>query len=175
MAALQRTRFSVSRRDAGAGLVAGVAALLANVLFHASLAARMVLSNPATVFADPDIVWSTFQWGPLTALPLVVTPVAALVVGTAVWLIGMPDEPAPRRGAAAGVATAFASLVVLALVFGVFAGLSAISTAPSDAVGDFFFLTVLVFVFGTVITASVIAPVGALVGYGYEWYLGRRG
>jgi len=85
MAALQRTRFGVSRRDLGAGLVAGGAALLANVLFHASLAARMVLSNPATVFADPDVVWSTFQWDALTVVPLVVTPVAALVVGTVVW------------------------------------------------------------------------------------------
>ncbi|MBX0305320.1 hypothetical protein [Haloarcula salinisoli] len=174
MSALQRSRRGVSRRDVGAGLVAGVAALLANVLFHAAMMARVFISDPATVLADPDIVLSIVQLGPLTALPLVVAPVAALVVGTVVWRIGMPDEPAPRRGAGAGVVTAFGSLVVLALVFGVIAGLSAISTAPFDAVGEFFVITMVVFVFGTVITASVIAPVGALVGYGYEWSLARR-
>jgi len=174
MSALRRPRFGVSRRDVGAGLVAGAAALLANVLFHASMVARVVISNPATVFADPDVVWSTFQWGPLTALPLVVAPVAALVVGTVVWRWLVPDEPTPRRGAAAGVVTAFGSLVVVALVFGAIAGLAAIATAPFDAVGELFFVTMLVFVFGTVFTASAIAPVGALVGYGYEWYLGRQ-
>jgi len=112
--ALRGSRLGVSRRDVGAGLVAGVAALLANVLFHASMVARVVISDPAAVFADPDIVWSTVQWGPLTALPLVVAPVAALVVGIVVWRIGMPDEPAPRRGAVAGVVTAFGSLLGLA-------------------------------------------------------------
>jgi hypothetical protein len=28
-------------------------------------------------------------------------------------------------------------------------------------------------VFGTVLAESVFAPLGALVGYGYEWYLSR--
>jgi len=99
---------------------------------------------------------------------------AALVVSTVAWRIGMPDEPAPRRGAVDGVVTAFGSLAVLALVFGVLTGLSAVPTAPFGAVGEFFVITMVVFVFGTVTSAAVIAPVGALVGYGYEWALTGR-
>ncbi|MDS0260812.1 hypothetical protein NDI56_15505 [Haloarcula sp. S1CR25-12] len=170
MSALQRSRFGVSRRDVGAGLVAGVAALLANVLFHAMMVTRLVLSNPDRVFADPGIVWSTFQWDLLTVAPLVVTPLVAVVAGTVVWRWLVPDEPTPRRGAVAGVVTAFASLLVLAAVFGILAGVS----APSDALGQFVLIASLVFFFGAVGTAAIIAPLGALVGYGYEWYLARQ-
>ena len=64
--------------------------------------------------------------------------------------------------------------MALALVFGALAGLTALSTGTSDAVGDFFAITVVVLVFGTVLTGTVIPPVGALVGYGYERSLSRR-
>jgi hypothetical protein len=66
--------------------------------------------------------------------------------------------------------TAFASLLALAAVFGLFAGVG----APFDALGQFVFIAGLVFLFGAVGTAAVIAPLGALVGYGYERYLSRR-
>jgi len=175
MSPLQLTRSGVSRRDVGAGLVAGVAALVANVLFHVYLVAQVVVSNPASVFADPDIVRSVFQWDSITVAALAVTPVVAVVAGTVVWRVVVPEAPMPRRGAVAGVVTAFLSLLGLALAFGGLAALSELPHgAPFVAVSAFLNITAIVFVFGSVLAGAVFAPVGAAVGYGYEWYLSRR-
>jgi len=163
-----RHQLGVSRRDVGAGVVAGVAALLANVLFHASMMARIALSDPAGV-------WSYLEWDPLFLYPLVVTPVVAVLVGTVVWRWLVPEAPTPGRGAVAGVVTAFASMLGVALAFGVPAGLSELSHGtPFGAVSTGLFFTGIVFVLGSFATGAIFAPVGAAVGYGYEWYLSRR-
>ena len=50
--------------------------------------------------------------------------------------------------------------------------LSEISAGPLvGAISEFLFLTVLIAVFGGLITAPVITLLGALVGYGYERYI----
>lgn len=172
MSALQRTRLGVSRRDVGAGLVGGVAALLANVLFHAALFLKVFAE---VAFTDPASALSILRWDPLTVSALVVTPVVAILAGTVVWRLLVPDDPTPRRGAVAGVVTAFASLLGFALAFGVLAGLSELSQgAPFGAVSAFLTITALVFVFGSLLAGTVFAPLGALVGYAYEWYLARQ-
>jgi len=45
---------------------------------------------------------------------------------------------------------------------------------PLDTFVKFVFITAVVLVFGALGTAAIIAPLGALVGYGYEWYLERQ-
>jgi len=78
-------------------------------------------------------------------------------------------------GAAAGFLTALASMLGVALAFGVLAGLSELSPgAPFAAVSTGLFMTGLVFGYGSLATGSIFLPVGAAVGYGYEWYLARR-
>lgn len=50
--------------------------------------------------------------------------------------------------------------------------LSEISADPLvGAISEFLFLTVLIAIFGGLITAPVITPLGVLVGYGYERYI----
>lgn len=158
MAALQRMRFYVPRRDVGAGLVIGTAALLANVLFYA--------------------VWSVlwgYNWFWILGPALVLTPVTAVVTGTVVWRVVLSDDPTPLRGAGAGVVTAVLSLLGFALVFGVISALSDLFRgAPSDALTAFLFMAFSIFVFGGLLTVAIIVPIGAAVGYGYEWYLARR-
>ena len=103
---------------------------------------------------------------------MILAPVIAVFVGTAVWRVMMPDEPDPRYGAVAGVVSAFGSLFVFAALIGLMFSLSQVSVgALVGAVPEFLFLTALIAVFGGLITAPVITPLGALVGYGYERYI----
>jgi hypothetical protein len=106
---------------------------------------------------------------------MVVTPVVALVVGTVVWRVMMPDEPDPHYGAIAGVVSALGSLFVFAASIGFIFSLGQASTGGlAGALSEFVFLTALIAVFGGVITLPVVAPLGALVGYCYERYVVGR-
>ena len=89
----------------------------------------------------------------------------------------MPDEPNTLYGAAAGVVSAFGTLFVFAASIGFISSLSRVSAgALAGAISEFLFLTVLIVVFGGLITAPVITSLGAIVGYGYERYIvGGRG
>ena len=140
MSALQRTRLGMSRRDIGAGLVGGVAALLANALFQLFWVVQLLVANPAAVLTDPEILWSAVQWDTITVAALTITPVVALVAGTVVWRAGMPEEPTPRLGAVAGVGTAFLSLLGFALAFGVFSALSDLSRGALFEAVDVFLI-----------------------------------
>jgi hypothetical protein len=108
-----------------------------------------------------------------------VAPVPALVAGTLAWRWVVPAEPDPRRGAIAGVVTALGALLGVALLFGAFTGgyelvrssdegVVGVLLALPGALGDFLALTAIVFVFGALITGSIIVPLGALAGWGYE-------
>jgi hypothetical protein len=106
---------------------------------------------------------------------MIVTPVVAVIVATVVWRVMMPDEPDPRYGAVAGVVSAVGSLLVFAASIGLMFSLSQFSAgALVDAVSEFVFITGLIAVFGAIVTLPLVTPIGAFVGYGYEWYLARR-
>jgi hypothetical protein len=52
------------------------------------------------------------------------------------------------------------------------ASLSQLSAGTlGGAVSEFVYVTAVIILFGAIIMAPVVAPLGALVGYGYEWYI----
>jgi hypothetical protein len=161
----------VSRRDVGAGLVGGGSALLAAVLLN--------LWNFFQTFRargfDSASLAEYRRGSELIFLGMIVAPVIAVFVGTVVWRVMMPDEPNPRYGAVAGVVSAVGSLFVFAASIGLVFSLSQVSAgALVGVVFEFIYLTAIIAVFGGLITLPVIAPIGAIVGYGYEWYVARR-
>jgi hypothetical protein len=158
----------VSRRDVGAGLAAGGSALLGAVLINLW---NFVQTLRARGFNSASLA-EYRQGSEIIFLGAIFAPIIAVFVGTVVWRVMMPDEPNPLYGAAAGVASAFGTLVVFAASIGFMFSLSEISTGPLvGAISEFLFLTVLIAVFGGLITAPVITLLGALMGYGYERYI----
>ena len=156
----------VSRRDFGAGLAAGGSALLGAVLIN--------LWNSVQTFRargfDSASIAGYRRGSEIIFLGGIFAPIIAVFVGTIVWRVMMPDEPNPRYGAVAGVVSALGSLFVFAASIGFVFSLSP-AGALAGAISEFLFLTVLIAVFGGLITAPVITPLGALVGYGYERYV----
>ena len=158
----------VSRRDVGAGLATGGSALLGAVLVNLW---NFFQTFRARGFDSASIV-EYRRGSEIIFLGMILAPVIAVFVGTVVWRVMMPDEPDPRYGAVAGVVSAFGSLFVFAASIGLVFSLSQISAgALVGAVSEFLFLTALIAVFGAAITAPVITPLGALVGYVYERYI----
>ena len=161
----------LSWRDVGAGLAAGGSALLAAVLVNLW---NFVQTFRARGFDSASI--AEYRRGSeITFLGMIVTPVVALIVATVVWRVVVSDEPDPRCGAVAGVVTAVGSLFIFAALIGFMFSLSQVSAGGlASALSEFVFLTALIAVFGGMITLPVIAPIGAIVGYGYEWFLTQR-
>jgi hypothetical protein len=158
----------VSRRDVGAGIAAGGSAFLGAVLINFW---NFVQTFRARGFNSVSLA-EYRQGSEVLFLGGIFAPIIAVFVGTIVWRVMMPDEQHPRYGAAAGVASAFGTLVVFAASIGFVFSLSEFSAGPLvGAFFEFLFLTVLIAVFGGLITAPVITPLGALVGYGYERYI----
>ena len=158
----------VSRRDVGAGLAAGGSALLGAVLIN--------LWNFFQTFRargfDSASIAGYRRGSEILLLGGIFAPAIAVFVGTVVWRVMMPDEPNPLYGAAAGVVSAFGTLFVFASLIGFMFSLSQVSAGLLvGAISEFLFLTVLIAVFGGLITAPVITLLGALVGYGYERYI----
>ena len=158
----------VSRRDVGAGLAAGGSALLGAVLIN--------LWNFFQTFRargfDSASIAEYRRGSEIIFLGIFLAPVIAVFVGTVVWRVMMPDEPNPRYGTVAGVVSAFGTLFVFAASIGLMFSLSEISTGSLiGVISEVLFLTVLIAVFGGLITAPVIILLGALVGYGYERYV----
>ena len=158
----------VSRRDIGAGLATGGSALLGAALIN--------LWNFFQTFRargfDSASIAEYRRGSELLFLGMILAPVIAVFVGTVVWRVMMPDEPNPRYGAVAGIVSALGSLFVFAASIGLVFSLSRVSAgALVGVVSEFLFLTALIAVFGGAITAPVIVPLGALVGYVYEWYI----
>lgn len=131
-----------SRRDVGAGLAAAGSTYVAAAL----LALFDLLSG------------SVSRGNPVVTVGMIVTPVLALTVATAVWRVTMPDEPNPRYGAVAG---AFSGAVSV-LVFAVLVAITAVLTGAAVP-----WIPVIVG-FGLLYTLPVVVPIAALVGYGYE-------
>jgi hypothetical protein len=102
---------------------------------------------------------------------MIVTPFIALIVATVVWRGMMPDEPEPVYGAIAGVVSALGSLFIFATLIRLVFSLSQFSAGALLAgVSEFIFITAVIALFGGIITLPITAPLGACVGYGYEWY-----
>jgi hypothetical protein len=148
----------LSRRNVGAGLAAGGSAFLAAVLF---------------------ILWNFVQGfrprgSPVLFLALLVTPVVALLVTTAVWRVTMPDEPKPVYGALAGAFAAVVSILTFAALIGLMAFITESSAStPGGSVSEFISFAAFFVVYGGLVTLPFVIPIGASVGYGYEWYLAR--
>jgi hypothetical protein len=105
-------------------------------------------------------------------LTIIVGPIIAAFVATAVWRVIMPDEPAPVYGAIAGVVSALGSLFVFAVLIGFMGSLARLPAGGhAGAISDFVLLTAIIAIIGGVVAVFFIAPIGALVGYGYERYL----
>jgi hypothetical protein len=143
----------VSRRDVGTGLAAGGSALLAAVLVNLW---NFVQTFRARGFDSASL--AEYRRG-----------------SEVVWRVMMTDEPDPVYGAIAGVVSAVGSLFVVAAVIGFMFSLSQVSAgALVGAVSEFVFITAVIALFGGIVTLPITAPLGAVVGYGYERYFARR-
>lgn len=159
----------VSRRDVGAGLAAGGSAFLGAVLVNLW---TFFQTFRARGFDSVSIAEYSRGANGVVFLGILLGPVIAVFVGTVVWRVMMTGESNPRYGALAGVVSAFGSLFVFAASIGFMFSLSrGVAGALADAIFEFLFLTVLIAVFGGAITAPVIIPLGALVGYSYERFI----
>lgn len=159
----------VSRRDVGAGLATGGSALLSAVLINLW---AFVQTFRARGFDSASIAEYARGVNGIVFLGIILAPIIAVFVGTVVWRVVMPDEPNRLYGAAAGVVSAFGTLFVFAALIGFMFSLSEIFAGPRvGRISEFLFLTVLIAVFGGLITAPVITLLGVLVGYGYERYI----
>jgi hypothetical protein len=158
----------VSWRDVGAGLAAGGSAFLGAALINLW---NFVQTFRARGFNSVSLA-EYRQGSEIIFLGGIFAPIIAVFVGTIVWHVMMPDESNPLYGAAAGVVAAFGTLFTFAALIGFVFSLSEFSAGPLvGAIFEFLFLTVLIAVFGGLITAPVITPLSALVGYGYERYI----
>jgi hypothetical protein len=105
---------------------------------------------------------------------MIVTPVVALLVTTAVWRVTMPDEPKPAYGAIAGAFAAVVSTFVFTALICLGASITESSTGTlGGSVSEFVSFAATIAVYGGLVTLPVIIPIGASVGYGYEWCLAR--
>jgi hypothetical protein len=153
----------VSQRDIGAGVVAGGAALLGLFLFNNLVLGEEFRSQG--LFADSMFVY-------VSEFPV---PIIAVCVSTVVWRVMLPEEPAPVRGALAGIVSAFGTLIVLGVLQGVVNSLEAIfDGALNDVVSEFIIAFAVIALWGSLFSAILIAPLGVIGGYGYERYLAQR-
>ena len=105
-------------------------------------------------------------------LAMLVTPVVALLVATTVWRLTMPDEPNPVYGAIAGVVAAVVSVFIFTSLIGLMA---AITESLAGSLGgssvEFVSFAGFIALYGGIFTLPAVVPIGASVGYGYEWYI----
>jgi hypothetical protein len=103
---------------------------------------------------------------------MIVTPVLALLVATVVWRVTMPDEPKPVYGALAGAVSAVVSIVIFTALIGLMASVTEFFAGSlGGSLSDFVSFAVAIAVYGGIVTLPFIIPIGASVGYGYEWYV----
>ena len=152
----------VSRRDVGAGIVAGVAALLGIFLFN-------------SLILDESIRFQVISRSMFVYVSDFPVPLIAVCVSTVVWRVMLPEEPAPVRGALAGIVSAFGTLVVLGVLQGVVNSVEALfAGALSDVVSEFIIAFAVIAFWGSIFSAILIVPLGVIGGYGYERYLAER-
>ena len=149
------------------------------VFSHRAARAGLAAGGSAFLAAVGYLLWNVGQGSlrgtPLAFLAVLVTPVITLSVATLVWRVGVPDEPTPVYGAIAGAATAAISISLFTAFIGVLASLtdgsaSTLAGSVSEAIsfaGSFV-------VYGGLFTLPVVVPLGAVLGYGYEWYVDKR-
>ena len=148
----------LSQRDVGAGVAAGGSAFLAAVL--------LLLRNFVQGFRP--------RGSPVLFLAMILTPVVALLVATVVWRVTMPDEPKPVYGALAGAFAAVVSIFIFTALIGLIASVTEfLAGSLGVSISEFISFAAIIAVYGGLVTLPVIIPIGASVGYGYEWYLAR--
>ena len=123
------------------------------------------------------ILWNVVQGfrprgSPVLFLAMLVTPVVALLVATTVWRLTMPEEPNPVYGAIAGVVAAVVSVFIFTSLIGLMA---AITESLAGSLGgssvEFVSFAGFIALYGGIFTLPAVVPIGASVGYGYEWYI----
>jgi len=160
---------SVSKRDIGAGFVLGGSALLVAIMFNLWNFAQTFI---ALGFDSASIAEYRRLGNDIFLLAIIVAPVIAAFVATAVWRLMLPNEPTPYLGGIAGGISAFGSLFGFAAIISFVATLSRLPHATfSSPVSDFIFITVIITISGGIVTLPIITTVGGIVGYGYERYL----
>jgi len=161
----------VTRRDIGAGIAVSGSALLAAVLFNLW---NFIQTFRALGFDSASIAEYRQLGNDIFLLAIIVAPVTAAFVATAVWRVMIPDEPAPNYGAIAGIVSAVGSLFVYAVLIGFMLSWSQLTAGAVAGAVYFVRITAIITLFGGVVTVPFIAPTGSLVGYGYERYLAGR-
>jgi hypothetical protein len=105
---------------------------------------------------------------------MILTPLVALLVATVVWRVTMPDEPKPVYGGIAGAFAAVVSIFIFTAVVGLMASVTEFFAGSlGGSISEFISFVATIAVYGGLVTLPVIIPIGASVGYGYEWYLAR--
>jgi len=164
----------VTRREVGAGVVAGVAALVASLLFVPALDLY-----PLGLSADARY-W--FGYAPVFAA------IAGLVAGAAVWRRGTSLESTPERGVLAGVAAAVGTVVLVPLLAGLYLlvfpvllgtvagdGWSGVLRVYPLYVRESVVVAWTVAVNWSPLVGAILVPLGALVGWAYQRRLRPRG
>ena len=145
-------------RDVRAGLVAAGVAFLAAVLY--------ILWNFVRGFRSLG--------SPVLFLAMLVTPIVSLLVVTGAWRVTMPDEPNPRDGAFAGAVAAIVSTFIFTSVIGLIAAITeSFAGTLGGSASEFFSFGGTIALYGGIFALPAVVPIGASVGYGYEWYLAR--
>lgn len=142
----------VARYQLGAGVVAGLTALLAAVV--------ILLMAPIWLGPGEPVGRSRYlEELELVLATLVIPTVFAMVIATVYWRADIPDEPAPRKGALGGVVTGIGSIIGFGLVFASIWG-----TWP---IGPIVFVAVLLFIY-VPLFGAIVCPLGAFGGWAYE-------
>jgi len=170
MSVWRRTSGGVSSHEAGAGVVAATATLLASVIYWASLWAFI----PAVEVPFSVELYMMGYTG-FVFFALFVAPLVGFVVGTTVWRWKLSPASSPRHGAFAGFVTALGTVLAVPVLFGLLlAGRELMGVSPAlfaSPVDAFVITTQGGVVYWSLFTGVILVPLGALVGWAYQ----RRG
>jgi hypothetical protein len=180
MAAWRGDVIGVAQREFGAGIAAGVTALVASLLYVPGL---WVLAARGPVSRGTELYFF-FTTG-FTFYAVLLAPVVAFLVATAVWRWTTTSVSSPRRGAIAGVVTALATVLFVPVAFGSFVALQEVLVAAGLSARNYALFaspvqSLAVITWGGLtywspLTASILGPLAAAVGWTYQRRRRRAG
>ena len=153
--------------EVGAGVVAGVATLVASVVYWVSLLAFL-----PTVTVPFTVELYTLSYTGFVFFALLAAPFVGFVVGTAVWRWTLSQSSSPSRGALAGAVTALGTVLAVPVLFGLLLAVREVSGAsPAIFTSPLEALVVTsrggVVYWGT-LTGLLLVPLGAIGGWLYQ-------
>ena len=164
---VRRRTHSALRHEVGAGVVAGVATLVASVVYWVSLSTLLPAVEVPFTVEGYMLSYTGFVF-----FALLVAPLVGFVVGAAVWRWTLSLSSSPSRGALAGAVTALGTVLAVPVLFGLLlaaremSGASpALFTSPVEALvvtsrGGVVYWSLLV--------CLLLVPLGALGGWVYQ-------